>query len=79
MAILLFEALSGLALKALTGYAIWYYDDALNLLGTTSLYILPLWTATGMLVELIYRELMDPTVRRAIESELAEAKLPPAR
>jgi len=79
VAILIFEALSGLALKALTGYAIWYYDDALNLLGTTSLYILPLWTATGMLVELIYRELMDPTVRRAIESELAEAKLPPAR
>ena len=49
----------------------------LNLFGMTSLYILPLWTATGRLVELIYRELMDPRVRQTIESELAEAKLPP--
>jgi hypothetical protein len=77
LAILLFEALAGLALKALTGYAIWYYDDALSILGMTSLYILPLWMATGLLVELIYRELMDPRVRRAIEAELAEPEMPP--
>jgi hypothetical protein len=77
VAILVFEAICGLGLKALTGYAIWYYDDALSILGMTSLYILPLWMATGLLVELIYRELMDPKVRRAIESELVEAKLPP--
>lgn len=77
LAILTFEALSGLALQAATGYAIWYYDDALNLLGMTSLYILPIWMATGLLVEAIYRELMDPRVRRVLEAELAEARPPP--
>ncbi len=70
LAILAFEALSGLALKALTGYAIWYYDDRGAILGMTSLFILPVWTATGLLVEAIYRELMDPKVRAALESKL---------
>lgn len=78
VAILLFEALSGLGLQRLTGYAIWYYDDALAFLGMTSLYILPIWMATGLLVEAIYRELMDPRVREALEAELAELEAPPA-
>jgi hypothetical protein len=73
VAILAFEALSGVALKALTGYAIWYYDDRLSILGMTSVYILPIWMATGLLVEAIYRELMDPKVRTALESELPGA------
>lgn len=74
IAILAFEAVSGLALKALTGYAIWCYQDAWNILGMTSLYALPIWTATGLLVEAIYRELMDPRVCQAVESKLAEAR-----
>jgi hypothetical protein len=72
LAILAFEAVSGLALKAVTGYAIWYYDDRLAIAGMTSLYIWPIWCLTGLLVELIYRELMDPRVRAALEAELAE-------
>jgi hypothetical protein len=38
----------------------------------TSLYIAPIWCLTGLLVELIYRELMDPRVRTALEAELTE-------
>ena len=77
VAILLFEGLSGLALEALTGLKIWYYADALAIIGgMTSLYILPVWMVTGLLVELIYRELMDPDVARGIETQLAEGGLP---
>lgn len=77
LAILLFEALSGVGLEALTGYKIWFYDDRLAILGMTSLYILPIWMATGLLVEAIYRELMDPRVRSALEAELDELEAPP--
>ncbi|MBI5545877.1 MAG: hypothetical protein HY901_18465 [Deltaproteobacteria bacterium] len=77
MAIVGFEVVSGHALKAITGYAIWYYDDPLNVLGMSSLAILPIWFVTGLLVETLYRELMDPTVRKAIEEELANPAAPP--
>lgn len=77
LVILAFEAASGLAFERLTGFKIWYYDDPLNVLGMTSLAIGPIWMVTGLLVELIYRELMDPRVRDAIESELANIEPPP--
>lgn len=77
LVILAFEAACGLALWKATGYRIWFYDDELAILGMTSLYIFPIWMLTGLLVELIYRELMDPRVRDALEAELAEPALPP--
>lgn len=79
VAILLFEGFSGLAVEAMTGLKIWYYADALAIIGgMTSLYILPVWCVTGMLVELIYRELMDPDVARGIETQLAQGGMPEA-
>jgi hypothetical protein len=65
--ILIFEALSGWVLFWVTGYKIWYYADAGNIVGMTSLFILPIWMATGMLIELIYRELIDPKVAEELE------------
>jgi hypothetical protein len=70
-AILLFEGLSGVALEKLTGYRIWYYADSGAILWEmTSLFILPIWMVTGLLAELIYRELMDPDLVAALESPL---------
>lgn len=70
-AILLFEGLSGLFLEKLTGYRIWYYADSGAILWEmTSLYILPIWMVTGLIAELIYRELMDPDLVAALESPL---------
>jgi hypothetical protein len=74
LAILLFEMLSGHVLKWLTTYEIWYYDDPLQLWRMTSLYILPIWMVTGLLVELIYRELMDPGVRKGLEEEIEDVE-----
>ncbi|HET9451477.1 MAG TPA: hypothetical protein VFO83_11365, partial [Aggregicoccus sp.] len=69
--ILLWEGVSGRLLLALTGYEIWVYEDAGAVMwGMTSLYILPIWMVTGLLVELIYRELMDPDLLKALESPL---------
>jgi hypothetical protein len=69
--ILLFEGFSGAILWKLTGYQIWYYADAGAVLwNMTSLYILPIWMITGLLVERIYRELMDPDLLAALESPL---------
>ncbi len=70
-AILLWEGVSGRLLLAVTGYEIWLYEDAGAVMwGMTSLYILPIWMITGLLVELIYRELMDPDLLKALESQL---------
>ena len=69
-AILFWEAVSGWLLFWTTGYKIWFYDDPLNLVGMTSLGIAPIWCVTGLLVEAIYRELMDPALVAALESEL---------
>jgi hypothetical protein len=69
--ILLFEGFSGVVLWKLTGYRIWYYADAGAVLWEmTSLYILPIWMVTGLVVERIYRELMDPDLLAALESPL---------
>ncbi len=67
-AILLWEALSGWLLYWGTGYKIWFYDDPLNLVGMTSLGIAPIWCVTGLLVEAIYRELMDPALAELLEA-----------
>jgi hypothetical protein len=66
----LFEWATGFAVEAITGYAIWWYADAGNIMHMTSVFILPVWIAVGLFVELIYRELMDddtadPRVDRA--------------
>lgn len=71
LAILTFEGLSGVFLEKLTGYQIWYYADAGAIMWRmTSLYILPIWMVTGLIAELIYRELMDPDLVAALESPL---------
>ncbi|MBK9035610.1 MAG: hypothetical protein IPL61_30855 [Myxococcales bacterium] len=75
--IMLFELTTGLALKALTGYAIWEYLDAGNVLEMTSFFILPIWMGAGMLVERIYRELMDPELRVALQDTLDNPPAPP--
>ena len=67
-AILFWEAVSGWLLCWTTGYKIWFYDDPLNIVGMTSLGIAPIWCLTGLLVEAIYRELMDPELVAALES-----------
>jgi hypothetical protein len=77
LVILLFEWATGLAVKALTGYAIWMYTDPGNIMEMTSVLILPIWMIAGILIELIYRELMDPNVRRGLEAELQKLELPP--
>lgn len=74
LVILAFEAISGWLLFWGTGYRIWYYDDPLSIAGMTSLYILPIWMITGLIVELVYRELMDPAVLVALESPLPQAQ-----
>jgi len=70
--ILLFELVSGLLLEKATGYRIWWYADRLNLAQMTSLYILPIWMVTGLVVEVLYRELMDADLVKALESPLPE-------
>jgi hypothetical protein len=71
LVILLFEGFAGVILWKLTGYRIWYYADAGAVLWEmTSLFILPIWMMTGLLVERIYRELMDPDLLAALESPL---------
>ena len=75
LSILAFEAASGWALFWLTGYKIWFYDDRFNVVGMTSLAIGPIWMATGLLVERIYRELMDP--KAVAELERLEAAAEP--
>ncbi len=77
LVILAFEAVSGWLLFWSTGYKIWFYDDALNIIGMTSLYILPIWMLTGLVVELIYRELMDPDLVEALESPLPPTPIDP--
>ncbi len=64
------EFVSGYLLLWITGYRIWQYTDAGNLLGMTSLLILPVWGVTGLIVETVYRELMYPAVREALEASL---------
>lgn len=64
------EVVSGILLVKLTGYEIWYYDDKLAILHMSSFFITPVWMVAGMLIETVYRELMDPAVRDALESTL---------
>jgi hypothetical protein len=72
-----FELTTGLALKAITGYAIWMYVDAANIMEMTSFYIYPLWICAGLIIERIYRELMDPGLRAALQHELEHPPAPP--
>jgi hypothetical protein len=78
-AILFWEAVTGWLLFWGTGFKIWFYDDAWNIVGMTSLLIAPIWCLTGLLVERVYRELMDPDLVRALESPLPPAPVDPIR
>lgn len=71
--ILLAELITGFMLLYITGYKIWYYNDSLNILHMTSLYTLPMWFITGMLVETVYRELMPKEILKSIQKELDKA------
>lgn len=77
VAIHVLEWATGLGVKALTGYAIWMYYDGGNIMHMTSLFSLPIWLGIGLVVELIYRELMDPDLRTALEAKLSRPQLPP--
>jgi hypothetical protein len=67
----LFEWATGFIVQAITGYKIWWYVDDGNLMHTTSVFILPVWMAVGLFVELIYRELMAADVQCHLEQALA--------
>lgn len=67
LAIFFVECGTGWVLKAVTGYEIWFYADAGAFFRMTSWFILPIWCITGLLIEYIYRQLMDPQVVAAIE------------
>lgn len=75
--IMAFELVTGLAVKAITGYAIWMYVDRGNVMEMTSFYILPIWIGAGLVIERIYRELMDPELRAALEDLLDHPPAPP--
>jgi hypothetical protein len=66
--IFLWECLSGWLLYWGTGYRIWFYADPGNFLSMTSWRILPIWCVTGLVVEYLYRQLMDPDLVHAIET-----------
>lgn len=68
--ILLWEWATGWVLFGLTGFRIWYYADPAAIQQMTSLYILPIWMVTGLMVERIHRELMDPRVAQGLEAAL---------
>ena len=74
--IMAFELITGLALKAITGYAIWMYVDDGNVMEMTSFFILPIWMITGLIIEMIYCELMDPQLRDRLQGELDGAGSP---
>jgi hypothetical protein len=68
LTIFLWECASGWMLYGLTGLKVWYYADPGNFFQMTSWFILPIWCITGLLVEYIYRQLMDPDLVKAIET-----------
>lgn len=62
------ECLSGWLVYWATGLKIWFYADAGAFFEMTSWFILPIWCVTGLIVEYLYRQLMDPDLVRAIET-----------
>lgn len=70
--IFLWECLSGWLLYWGTGYRIWFYADPGNFFEMTSWRILPIWCLTGLIVEYLYRQLMDPDLVHAIETATAK-------
>ncbi|MCX7748748.1 MAG: hypothetical protein N2645_17960 [Clostridia bacterium] len=66
--ITLFEIVSGFILWGITGYKIWYYSDVANLFNMTSLFLLFVWFVTGLFVEIVYKELLESSLRnRSLE------------
>ena len=66
--IFLWECASGWLIYGLTGLKVWFYADRWNFFQMTSWAILPIWCITGVLVEYIYRQSMDPDLVKAIET-----------
>ncbi len=73
IAITLFEFVAGFVLYWITGYKIWYYSDAANLLQMTSLFLFGVWFITGLFVELIYRELTYNSISRWAQETVVSA------
>ena len=61
------ECATGWLLLWGTGYEIWFYADPGAFFRMTSWFILPIWCITGLIVEYLYRQLMDPDIVDAIE------------
>jgi len=78
LVIFLWECLSGWLLYWATGLKIWFYADPGNFFEMTSWFILPIWCVTGLLVEYLYRQLMDPDLVAALESTTLEPDPPRA-
>lgn len=74
--IFLWECAAGWVLFWLTGYKIWFYADAGNFFEMTSWFILPIWCITGLIVEYLYRQLMDPDLVYAIETATLKPERP---
>lgn len=53
------------------------YVDRGNVMEMTSFYILPIWIGAGLVIERIYRELMDPELRAALQDLLDHPPAPP--
>ena len=51
--------------------------DPGNVMEMTSFYIWPIWMLAGLTIERIYRELMDPGLRAALQAELDDPPPPP--
>jgi hypothetical protein len=66
--IFFWECASGWLLYWGTGYKIWFYADPGAFFEMTSWRILPIWCVTGLIVEYLYRQLMDPDLVHAIET-----------
>ncbi len=77
LTIFLWECASGWLLLWATGYRIWYYADAGAFFEMTSWFILPLWCLTGLIVEYLYRQLMDPDLVKAIEDVRPDPEFKP--
>jgi hypothetical protein len=76
LVIFLWECASGWLLFWTTGLKIWFYADAGNFFEMTSWRILPIWCLTGLFVEYLYRQLMDPDLVKAIETATLEPTPP---
>jgi hypothetical protein len=63
-----FELVAGYVLLWITGYKIWYYSDAGNILKMTSVFLFFVWFVTGMFAEFLYLEFSANKLTKRIKS-----------